>query len=40
MGRITYPPKAELRLVLVKVAAATEDNAIGESDGKEAMKRF
>jgi hypothetical protein len=38
MGRITYPPKAELRLVLVKVAA--EDNAIGESDGKEAMKGF
>jgi hypothetical protein len=25
MGRITYPPKAELRLVLVKVAAAAED---------------
>jgi hypothetical protein len=40
MGRITYPPKAELRLVLVKVAAAAEDNAVGASDGKEAMKGF
>jgi len=40
MGRITYPPKAELRLVLVKVAAAAEVNVAGASDGKEAMKGF
>ena len=40
MGRITYLPKAELRLVLVKVVAAAEDNAVGASDGKEAKKGF
>jgi hypothetical protein len=38
MGRITYPPKAELRLVLVKVAAAAENMQQEHQTGRRRRK--